>query len=146
MEQNSQQHKDVLYSALEEAYGKVVYTYTTQVIHASRLKWRNSALKWLQIILSAVSTGGFLGSVITNQTVLVWVGGLCSTVLLALTAYFKDSEFSNTYFEMRYYLQLPVKLVHHALLQTYSEIQLRQAWLPPLGLAVSCIIRRIRVY
>lgn len=97
MEANSQQHKDTLYSTLEEAYGKVVYTYTTQVIHAGRMKKRNSFLKWLQIILSAVSTGGFLGSIITDQTLLVWVGGLCSTVLLALTAYFKDSEFSNTY-------------------------------------------------
>lgn len=97
METNSQQHKDALYSMLEEAYGKVVYTYTAQVIHAGRLKRRNSFLKWLQIILSAVSTGGFLGSVITNQAALVWVGGICSTALLVLTAYFKDSDFSNTY-------------------------------------------------
>lgn len=97
MEINFQQHKDALYNTLEDAYGKVVYTYTTQIIHASRLKKRNTALKWLQIILSAVSTGGFLGSVITNQTVLIWLGGLCSTALLVLTAYFKDSEFSNIY-------------------------------------------------
>ncbi len=97
METNSPQHKEILYSMIEDAYGKVVYTYTTQVIHAGRLKKRNSILKWLQIILSAISTGGFLGSVITNQEVLVWIGGLCSTALLAVTAYFKDSEFSNTY-------------------------------------------------
>lgn len=97
MEANSQQHKAALYSTLEEAYGKVVYTYTTQVIHAGRLKKRNVVLKWLQIILSAVSAGGFLGSVVTNQTMLVWLGGVCSTALLVLTAYFKDSDFSNTY-------------------------------------------------
>lgn len=97
MEVNSQHHKETIYCTLEETYGKVVYTYTTQLIHAGRLKKRNSILKWLQMILFAVSTGGFLGSVITNQTVLVWFGGLCSTALLVLTAYFKDSEFSNTY-------------------------------------------------
>lgn len=97
METNSQAHRDALYSTLEEAFGKVVYTYTTQVIHAGRLKGRNSVLKWLQIILSAISTGGFLGAVITSQTVLTWVGGICSTALLVLTAYFKDSEFSNIY-------------------------------------------------
>ncbi|MBQ7295727.1 MAG: SLATT domain-containing protein [Clostridia bacterium] len=97
METNSQQHKDLLYSMIEDAYGKVVYTYTTQIIHAGRLKKRYTVLKWLQMILSALSTGGFLGSVITNKTALVWAGGLCSVVLLALTAYFKDSEFSNTY-------------------------------------------------
>ena len=47
--------------------------------------------------MSAVSTGGFLGSAVTNQVVLVWLGGLCSTALLVLTAYFKDSEFSSIY-------------------------------------------------
>lgn len=94
---NSQQHRDALYSMLEEAFGKVVYTYTTQVIHAGRLKKRNSMLKWIQIILSAISTGGFLGTIITNQTILNWIGGICSTALLVLTAYFKDSEFSNIY-------------------------------------------------
>lgn len=97
METNSQQHRNTLYNTLEEALAKVVYTYTTQIIHASRLKRQNTVLKWLQIILSAVSTGGFLGSAVTNQVVLVWLGGLCSTVLLVLTAYFKDSEFSNIY-------------------------------------------------
>jgi hypothetical protein len=97
MEASSQQRKDALYNMIEEAYGKVVYTYTTQIIHASRLKLRNTFLKWMQTILSAVSTGGFLGSVITNQTILVWVGGIGSTGLLVLTAYFKDSDFSNVY-------------------------------------------------
>lgn len=97
METNSQQHRDVLYSLLEEAFGKVVYTYTTQVIHAGRLKKRNSILKWLQIILSAISTGGFLAAIITSQAALNWIGGICSTALLVLTAYFKDSDFSNTY-------------------------------------------------
>ena len=38
METSSQLHKDALYSTLEDAYGKVVYTYTTQIIHAGRLK------------------------------------------------------------------------------------------------------------
>lgn len=38
METNSPKHRDALYSMLEEAFGKVVYTYTTQIIHAVHLK------------------------------------------------------------------------------------------------------------
>ena len=94
METNSQHYDNVLYNQIEEAYGKVVYTYTTQVIHAGRLHKRNTTLKWCQLALSAVSTGGFIGTLITNQILLTWVGGICSTILLVLTAYFKDTDLS----------------------------------------------------
>lgn len=95
MEPNSQYFDDALYNQIEDAYGKVVYTYTTQVIHAGRLYKRNTTLKWCQLILSAVSTGGFIGTVVTNQILLAWLGGICSTILLVLSAYFKDSDFST---------------------------------------------------
>jgi hypothetical protein len=65
MEINSQ-HSEVLYNQIEEAYGKVMYTYTTQVIHAGQLRGRNTVLKWVQIILSAVSTGGFVATIVTR--------------------------------------------------------------------------------
>lgn len=94
METNSRPYDSALYSQVEDAYGKVVYTYTTQVIHAGRLHKRNRALKWWQLILSAISTGGFIGTLITNQILLTWVGGICSTFLLVLTAYFKDADLS----------------------------------------------------
>lgn len=52
------------------------------------------ALKWGQLILSAISTGGFIGTLITDHVLLTWVGGLCSTILLVLTAYFKENDMS----------------------------------------------------
>lgn len=94
MEANSQLCDSALYNQIEEAYGKVIYSYTTQVIHAGRLYKRYKALKWGQLILSAVSTGGFIGTLISNQIILTWVGGVCSTILLVLTAYFKDVDLS----------------------------------------------------
>lgn len=94
MEVNSQLCDSTLYNQIEEAYGKVVYTYTTQVIHAGRLHKKYTILKWVQLILSAVSTGGYIGTLITNQILLTWVGGICSTILLVLTAYFKDTDLS----------------------------------------------------
>lgn len=94
MEKNSQHYKNV-YNQIEEAYGKVVYTYTTHIIQASRIQKKNSILKWIEIILSATSAGGFLLTVITNTIVLAWIGGLCSTALLVLSAYFKDLDLNK---------------------------------------------------
>lgn len=95
METNSHHCDNTLRNQIEDAYGKVVYSYTTQVIHAGRLHKRYTTLKWIQFALSAVTTGGFIGSLITNESLLTWVGGICSAVLLVLTAYFKDSELSS---------------------------------------------------
>lgn len=97
MEPNSQLCDSALYNQIEEAYGKVVYTYTTQVIHAGRLHKKYTALKWAQLVLSAITTGGFIGTLVTNQILLTWVGGICSTILLVLTAYFKDTDLSATH-------------------------------------------------
>lgn len=94
MDTNSPHNDSTLYNQIEEAYGKVVYTYTTQVIHASRLQKKYRALKCMQLILSAVSTSGFIGTLVTDQIVLSWLGGICSTILLVLTAYFKDVDLS----------------------------------------------------
>ena len=94
MEANSRTYSEALYSQIEDAYGKLLYSYTTQIVEAGRVAKKNRRLKWTQFILSALSTGGFIGTIISNQQVLIWVGGLCSTALLVLTAYFKDVDFS----------------------------------------------------
>ena len=75
-----------LYSQIQEEYGKLVYTYTCHFKMADRLSKRNFWIKWGQIGLSAISTGGFLGVLISNEQILLWAGGLCSTALLALTS------------------------------------------------------------
>ena len=43
MEANSHHDKE-LYNQIEEAYGKVTYSYTTQIIHAGRLYKKNKRL------------------------------------------------------------------------------------------------------
>ena len=75
--------------------GKLVYTYTCHFKMADRLSKRNFWIKWGQIGLSAISTGGFLGVLISNEQILLWAGGLCSTALLALTSYLKDKDIST---------------------------------------------------
>ena len=72
MENDIQKHKDKLYSQIQDEYGKLVYTYTCHFKIADRLQKRNAWIKWGQIILSAVSTGGFLGVLISNEQILLW--------------------------------------------------------------------------
>ena len=95
MEKSSLDYRKKLYSQIQEEYGKLVYTYTCHFKMADRLSKRNFWIKWGQIGLSAISTGGFLGVLISNEQILLWAGGLCSTALLALTSYLKDKDIST---------------------------------------------------
>lgn len=95
MEQNSQQQKDALRMQIREAYGRVVYTYTTHLKKADHLVIKNKRIKRWQIALSAISTGGIIGAVITNKIALTWVGGIFSTVLLGLNLYFKEYDLND---------------------------------------------------
>lgn len=99
METNSLSERNAVYSHIEEAYCKVVYTYTTHIVQAAKIHRRNNFLKWAQIILSAISAVGFIGNVITNQNALIWIGGICSCTLLVLSAYFKEHDLSSVYKE-----------------------------------------------
>ncbi len=89
MVQNSP-HKEALKTQIREAYGRVTYTYTTHLKMMNRLVNLNKTVKYIQIALSAIATGGFVGSLITDGLILTCVGGLFSTGLLALNLYFKD--------------------------------------------------------
>ena len=92
MEASSLTYREKLNNQIQEAYGKVTYTYTTHIIQAARIKSMDIRIKWTELILSAISAGGFLLTIITNQAVLAWIGGLCSTALLVLTSCVKELE------------------------------------------------------
>ena len=71
MEKSSLDYREKLYSQIQEEYGKLVYTYTCHFKMADRLSKRNFWIKWGQIGLSAISTGGFLGVLISNEQILL---------------------------------------------------------------------------
>ena len=73
MELNSN-YRDGLLLQIKEAYGRVVYTYTT---HLKKIELLTNHLKWIkysQIALSAISSGGFLASLISNKQILNIMG------------------------------------------------------------------------
>lgn len=87
--------KDILYrkkleKQLIEAHGKVEYTYTAHHKIENRIIIYDKVIRILQIVLTAISTGGFLATIITNQSVLSWIGGIAAALSLAINLYSKD--------------------------------------------------------
>ena len=77
---------------LRECFGRVVYSHKTHEKCADMLLSRLSTIKLWQIILSAVTTGGFVAAVFGAAKVGAGVGVVVSTVLLALNTYTKNYD------------------------------------------------------
>lgn len=88
-------YDDILYGQIREAYGKIVYTYTTHIEKANSLIKFNRWIKNIQILLTAISTVGFLGTIITNETCLNWLAGLTAFISLSVNLYLKDAHLDN---------------------------------------------------
>lgn len=75
---------------LKEAYGRVVYTYTSHLKFMNMLDKKHHQLKYAQILLSAISFTGFLAIIIFDKIVLAFFSGIFSLILLCLNLYYKD--------------------------------------------------------
>lgn len=82
----------ILEGQLRECFGRVVYSHKTHEKCADILLTRLSQIKLWQIILSAVTTGGFIAAVFGAGKIGALVGVLVSTILLALNAYTKNYD------------------------------------------------------
>ncbi|HHT7224990.1 TPA: SLATT domain-containing protein [Bacillus cereus] len=85
-----------LESQIREAYGRVVYTFTCHNKMIQRLLKKNNNIKFWQIVLSALTTGSFLVTILLNEALAGFVGAIISVVLLILNAYTKDFELIET--------------------------------------------------
>lgn len=82
--------KAVLEGQLRECFGRVVYTHKTQEKCADILLLKLSTIKYIQIGLSALTTGGFVSVVLGLGQPAAVIGAVVSSILLALNAYTKD--------------------------------------------------------
>lgn len=89
---DSSEQREQLKAQLREAYGRVVYSYTTHLKTVDILISRNNKMKSCQIALSAITTGGFLSTFIFNEGFLKFVTGLASVLSLGLNIYLKNFE------------------------------------------------------
>ncbi len=97
MEQNSQNNKNqkplcILEGQLRECFGRVVYSHKTHEKCSDILISRHSTIKLWQIILSAITTGGFIAAVFGAGNIGVIIGIIISTSLLVLNAYTKNYD------------------------------------------------------
>lgn len=97
MERNSPTSQGYkLESQIREAYGRVTYTQTSHDKIISRLLKTNNRVKILQIILSALTTGSFLASILSDVNATKIIGAFLSLCLLILNAYAKNFNLVET--------------------------------------------------
>lgn len=90
----SQSYK--LESQIREAFGRVVYTLTCHNKIVQRLLSLNNIIKVWQIVLSALTTGSFLATLLSNEVIASLVGAVISIALLILNAYTKNFDLVET--------------------------------------------------
>lgn len=84
--------RGILEGQLRECFGRVVYTHKTHEKCADLLLKRLSRIKLWQIILSAITTAGFIGAAFGAGKIGALLGMLVSTALLAINAYTKNYD------------------------------------------------------
>lgn len=86
------QSRSILEGQLRESYGRVVYSHKTHEKCADILLCTLSRIRIWQIVLSAITTAGFIGAVFGAGKIGAVLGLIVSTVLLALNSYTKNYD------------------------------------------------------
>jgi len=89
---DSSDSRRILEGQLRECFGRVVYSHKTHEKCADILLSRLAIIKLWQIILAAITTGGFIAAVLGAGKAGAVVGVLVSTILLVINAYTKDYD------------------------------------------------------
>jgi hypothetical protein len=84
--------RHILEGQLRECYARVVYSHKAHEKCADILLSRLTRIKLWQIILSAITTAGFIGAVFGAGKIGALVGMVVATALLALNAYTKSYD------------------------------------------------------
>lgn len=84
--------RSLIESQVRECYGRVVYSHKTHEKCADILLSRLSKIKLWQIILSSITTAGFIAAILGTGKVGAAIGVIVSTILLALNAFTKNYD------------------------------------------------------
>lgn len=77
---------------LRECFGRVVYSHKTHEKCADIYHRRQSRLKFAQIVLSAVTTGGLIALIAEDNWWPKFIATACSTILFGINAYTKKHD------------------------------------------------------
>lgn len=84
--------RKILEGQLRECYGRVVYSHKTHEKCSDILLTRLSNIKLTQIVLSALTTGGFISAFFGSGEIGAGLGVLVSTLLLIINSYTKNYD------------------------------------------------------
>ena len=82
----------ILEGQLRECFGRVVYSHKTHEKYADILQKRLSRLKLSQIVLSVITTGGFISVLFGIETIGSIIASTVSAALLGLNIYMKGED------------------------------------------------------
>jgi len=96
MEQHSQVSApgipgETLEGQLREMYGRVAYTHKTHEKMADSYTSRHRCIKLIEILVSASATSSLILAVFGDSKPATVIGAILSTILLAITLYFKEA-------------------------------------------------------
>ena len=83
------QSRSILEGQLRESYGRVVYSHKTHEKCADILLLKQDRIRLAQIILSALTTAGFVGAALGDTKTAAVLGLIVSTLLLMVNSYTK---------------------------------------------------------
>src|SRR5271170_5052237 len=89
---SEEEQRAVFESQLRECFGRVVYSHKTHEKCADLFHVRSKQIKTGQVILSALTTGAFLGQIFGKSNIGLVIGAVLSTSLICLNAYTKDYD------------------------------------------------------
>jgi len=89
---DQKQKQVIIEGQLRECYGRVVYSHKTHEKCADILLSRHSTLKLWQIVLSALTTAGFISTFLGSGEIGAGIGVFISTILLILNSYTKNYD------------------------------------------------------
>lgn len=95
MDQNSL-HNFKLESQIRECFGKVAYAHKAHEKCADDLENNSRRIKTVQVILSAITMGGFLYSIFGDNKYIAIFGTVASGLMLALTLYYKEFKIEES--------------------------------------------------
>lgn len=68
---------------IRESFGRVVYSHKTHEKNAEIYSCRATTIKWVNIILTTLTSGTLISTIITNQNILIYISATLSALTLA---------------------------------------------------------------
>lgn len=80
---------------VKELYARIVYTHKTNEKCAEILQDRYSLMKILQIFLSAITAGGIITAIITDNTLFEIISAIIAGIQLFINTYLKENDITE---------------------------------------------------